>query len=107
MSDVRIIYKLDEIAVVLQDICQQICGQYDYEKVIDESIDGFWDNSSLKTSDIKIKVIYDNPNGLDYIIATYDKIQFQGRDVIIKNDKNSFSIINGNNIKRIDIKHIA
>ena len=83
------------------------CKQDDYQKLIDENMDRLWDTQNLKSTDVQLKIVYDNPNGLDYIITTYDKIQFRGKDIVVESDKNKFSVINGDCIKRIDVKNNA
>lgn len=107
MDDYRIVYKLDEIVTILEDANRKMPEQDDYGKLIRESIDGFWKREDSEASDIRIKVVYDNPSGLDYIIATYDKVRFKGKSIVIENDKDSFSIINGDCIKRIDVKDMS
>lgn len=83
------------------------CKQDSYQKMIDENMDRLWDTQNLKSTDVQLRIVYDNPNGLDYIITTYDKIQFRGKDIVVKSDKNKFSVINGDCIKRIDVKNNA
>ena len=105
MIDDRIAHRLNDIVTVLDSINKKVCKQDDCQKMIDENMDRLWDTQNLKTTDVQLTIVYDNPNGLDYIVTTYNKIQFRGKDIIIENDKSKFSIINGDCIKRIDIKN--
>lgn len=107
MSDDRIVYKLNDIVTVLDNINKKMYKQDNYQKMIDDSIDRLWDTQNLKSTDVQLTIVYDNPNGLDYIVTTYNKIQFRGKDIIIESDKNKFSIINGDCIKRIDVKSMS
>ena len=105
MSDDRIVYKLNDIVTVLDNINRKVDKQDNYQKMIDENMDRLWDTQSIKSTDVQLRIVYDNPNGLDYIVTTYNKIQFRGKDIIIENDKSKFSVINGDCIKRIDVKN--
>lgn len=107
LSDDRIVYKLDDIATVLGNINKKVDKQDNYQKMIDENMNRLWDTQNLKSTDVQLTIVYDNPNGLDYIITTYDKIQFRGKDIVIESDKNKFSVINGDFIKKIDVKNNA
>lgn len=105
MIDDRVAHRLNDIVTVLDSINKKVCKQDDCQKMIDENMDRLWDTQNLKTTDVQLTIVYDNPNGLDYIVTTYNKIQFRGKDIIIENGKNKFSIINGDCIKRIDVKN--
>lgn len=105
MSDDRIVYKLDNIATVLDNINRKTDKQDNYQKMIDENIDRLWDTQNIEPTDVQLTIVYDNPNGLNYVVTTYDKIQFRGQDIIIENNKNKFSIISGDYIKRIGVKN--
>lgn len=98
--------KMNTIIAILANI-NRIYGQNDYEKMIEEHIDDFWNKKRPENENIKIKVIYDNVDGLNHVISRYNNVEFQGENIIINNDEDSFSIINGDCIKRIDIKDIS
>lgn len=107
MIDDRVAHRLNDIVTVLNNINRKVCKQDDCQKMIDENMDRLWDTQSIKSTDVQLTIVYDNPNGLDYIVTTYNKIQFRGKDIVIESGKNKFSIVNGDCIKRIDVKNNA
>lgn len=96
----RIIHVLNDMRLLIQDIGIQMHKKDNYKDAIQTAIR----QTQKETSDVKIRITYDNPNGLAYIITTYDNITFEGKNIIIKTEENDkISIINHNFIKKIDI----
>ena len=102
----RIVYTLNNMRLLIEDISMQLHKQDNYKDAIRTGIRYLQEaqNDTFNKNNAKIRITYDNPNGVNYILTTYDNIMFEGKNIIIKTEENNkITIVNHNFIKKIDI----
>lgn len=92
--------RLDRIEFALERLREDD----DYKNAIWKCI-SILGRDSIHPSDVTVRIAYDNPNGLNYIMTTLNKVSFEGKAMIVDNSEyDKMTIINSDCIKTIDIK---
>lgn len=102
----RVVYTLNNMRLLMEDIGMQLHKQDNFKDAIRTGVRCLQEtqDDTFKKNNAKIRITYDNPNGVNYILTTYDNIMFEGKNIIIKTEEsNEITIVNHNFIKKIDI----